>query len=211
MLLAVLFASIVAGLLLFAGTILAGQRLVHRLGLAPELPEGPSYEVPPPPAVVAAAGASERRAHRGRIQALGQAAYACLGSRCECEAYVAAAEALMQHPDAAPMAEKALPGLRSAATRARSASEAADAAWSGLRQAVATGQDSLEQITAAAREIAAQTVVATTATAEARALAEPLPDPADARQRRLMIMLILALVLCLGCVAIMAQRWNQPL
>ncbi len=211
MLLAILFASIVAGLMLFAGIILAGQRLVRLLGLAPELPEGPSYEVPPPPAVIEPAGATERRAHRGRIHALGQAAYACLGSRCECDAYVAAAEALTLHPEAAPIAEQALPGLRTAAASARMANEAADAAWNGLRQAVASGQDSLENLTDAARDIAAQTLVATTATAQARALAEPLPDPADARQRRLMIMLIIALVLCLGCVAIMAQRWNQPL
>lgn len=79
-------AALVGGLMLFAGLLLVGTRIVRWLHLPQDLPEGPRFEPPPPPAVprgeraaaaIVAAAQARLRTVYAEVHALARAAAEC--------------------------------------------------------------------------------------------------------------------------------------
>lgn len=112
--------ALVAALLVFAGLIGFGLRLVRWLGVPPELPEGPQFE-PPAPAiadVLAPAEARARAERQLRLRAIGDDARAAAVAALSC------AEAALLPLPAAERAE-----IRAHADAARAAATAAEKGW----------------------------------------------------------------------------------
>jgi hypothetical protein len=194
-------AALIGGLVIFAGLLLLGTRIVRWLGLVPErkdLPEGPRFEPPPPPPVArpdrAAAGVVA--AAQARLRSLYAEAHAVVSAGLECQALhhqVVAAGQVSPFVEVVPVTE------RCSATAVASAT-AVEKALSSFDQRLRTDRTAIgeAEITALRQEISAHALSAQGALTQARAAVAPLPDGGN---RRLIVLVVMLVVMIAWVIA----------
>lgn len=206
-------AAVIAGLVVFAGLVLAGVAIVRRLGLPPGLPEGPNYEPPPPPVRdrpdrKAAQATAQAQA---RLQRLYDRARSAASASHECQEMLALGTlggfdhlciALGVKRGLDDKARAAVDTIRREAAKAKAAAEAAEPA---MRRATLAAPETV--LVEVENEIDRQAAAAEAARTAALEAAKSLPDH---RNRRLWFLLILLAVMTAWMAVILMLTRRLP-